>query len=462
MTDYLPPFQIDYSYLVGSTAGTIPVMREVSHDTIHMCLAALDAMRFNRYWRAGDDWLTDAQKQDRTDRIDRAIFELLEAVDTIPPDAADCPLPPLPMAGGYDDCAEDETMPIIYINGQAYLTDNCGCGTKFFQLTESAVSLDDSGNPQILAPQNAEPGYDFPELEDSFLTCYAGKAVPYLLARAEEFVQTYLSILEQGLDSVAGGLDELLDIASIVGDILGLDRSGFVDLIRGFDEAELDDAWEDTTFIQTMKDNWTFTGPVSKNDLMQWVKAGPAYVGNVPLKVFMMEWLKFSLVLGYNKQLSIYAMECETGNTLEDLQDEYGYDYSEAEENSRTFAIYDWQPEETILNGVDEWRAINSGFIPAGAEILAIAIEFTLAGNPDIGIWTTGASSHNYYGPDGTHELSANHDADAENVIEAYWGSGLSSGGTLTAKEFAGLSIYVPAGYTSFTVHRCAAVIELT
>jgi hypothetical protein len=248
---------------------------------------------------------------------------------------------PYGTASSEAEAREEETMPnIIYIEGAAYLVDDCGCGTKFFRLSEASVNLDAAGNVEILDPANDTAGYEF-ELDDSYLTCYAGKSVPYLLDRCLEFIDTYLGIMQNGLDYVAGGLDELFDIGAMVLDILGMDQNGFVDFIRGFDEGDIETAFNDATYRSTMESLWPYTGHVTRTQLQKWVEAGPAYVNSVPVKVFAQEWLSLSLIRGYNDQLRVYAGECENNTTLDDINQELTEQtLSYVHTDGKTYPIY--------------------------------------------------------------------------------------------------------------------------
>jgi hypothetical protein len=281
-----------------------------------MCIAALEAMHYNRYWQANGGWLTDEQIATKNDLVDRAIYELLAPVvdDSVLDDQK-------PAYDAFADDCEDDMRPwVIYLGGNAYLADDCGCGTKYFRLTEVSPTIGDDG-VVFGSADETDPGYLFDDVSDNLASCYAEKAVPYLLGRCRDFTETANSILEQGLDFVAGGFDEWLNLGALAIDLLGGDESDILAVLKGFDQSEIDDALTDETYVNTMIDLWTYTGPVSKQELRAWAQSGPSKVGDVTVRGLLDTWISSSLILGYNQQLEVYIAECKAGMTTSELPD---------------------------------------------------------------------------------------------------------------------------------------------
>jgi hypothetical protein len=324
--DYRPPFQIDYDVLLDVATETSHG-RQLSTTTMHMCIAALDALKYNRYWKSGDGWLTDSQQISRNEIVDKAIDELLTAISTATTEN-DINIYGNYGCGGTNCDCEDETMPnIIHINNEAFLVEDCGCDSRFYRLTAAPLTISEDGAATIPPAEDVDPGLEFPAVPSDFQSCYSGKAIPYLLARLVEYVETADSIIETGVDFLAGQIDEWLDIGAVVVDLLGGEQSNLINLIRGYDIADIEAVTQDEDFIDLISATWNFDGPVYRAGLFEWIKTWPFWFSDIPIQNLGIQWMSTSLVAGYNHQLRQYAEECRTGNTLDDINEEY------AEEN---------------------------------------------------------------------------------------------------------------------------------
>jgi len=227
--------------------------------------------------------------------------------------------------GGYGDGGdgaekEDENMNIIYMpDGKAYLADNtCGCPTKFFALSGVELVVDGDGvSIPKLGPKDVP--VDFAPVGADYQACYAGKAVPYLLARATEFHATLTEIYTTGVDFLVGGIDEWLDIGAIIADLLGGDTSSVLDTLRGYSEEDVEDAFTDPDFVDIMEANFVSDGPVDRIALMTWAKSAPVTWNNVGTMAILRNWVSMSFVQGYGEALRTFAAECVTGNDAADL-----------------------------------------------------------------------------------------------------------------------------------------------
>lgn len=346
----LPPFQIDYSYLTGATDGLEPVYRLVTPATVQMCIAALDAMRYNRYWIANGEYLTDGQIASKNDIVDNAILELLEAV-TITEGQLNSVTDCNGCGPCENDCEEQMSNPIILrLGGVPYLAEVC-CGqeTNLFQLTGTTAQVSDDGT--ILVPTTSDIETDMPatyEVSSDNLACYAGKATEYMLQRAADFVTTMRSIAESGLDLLSS-YDEAADVLLVVADLLGAESNDLTDIILGADAATIENAIKSTTTAEALEARWEYPGSINRLQLISWVSGAPWTIDGVRVKPLLIYWASCSILAGYNKNLAVLSQECETGRTLDDINP--GHEYYEREIGGLVYPVYVYHPGEVIEPG---------------------------------------------------------------------------------------------------------------
>jgi len=462
-----PPFVIDFDYLTAAIVGTEPGYRLISAATVQMCIAALDAMHFNRYWLASGEYLTSGQQDTRDALVDGAILELLEAV-TITCEDAERVLSGGAGGGGCEEyeSENDMSLNLITIGGQTYLVKPSTCcgDDLLFPLGQPVnVRVGAGGGAVVASGSDSDTGITFDSVPDDNLTCYANKAVPYLLGRAYEFFETSDGILNYGLDILAGGIDELFDLGSIVTDLLGTDETGAVDTLRNFDSAQVYGVYTDAEFVAVMVERWTdmgYRGAVSRDDLQAWAGSAPSTWDGVPVRGLLENWVSRSIILRYNQDLQVFAAECKTGQTLDDVnEDQESWNaYSEHVGGTTGLTYPVWFREPGIVIGVNQEYV--SPDAPTGS-ILAIATDITVGVSGNFGIafdghsgagWTgiPGGSSRQYWSiTDGTNweEVSA--------IIEQFI-TGLDGGGASVGADSQNKVFWQSAG--SCTLNKLVVV----
>ncbi|MCK5133317.1 MAG: hypothetical protein KAR40_14340 [Candidatus Sabulitectum sp.] len=317
--------------------------------------------------------------RDVVNQIDQKLASCAGGLGEVCPDAGQCVY-----SGGNGWCGffadgcdfgRYEKMSIIKIGGIAYLVNNCGCAdAELYQLSRASVTVDEeTGDAKIakldIAGIKAGKDLDFPPVSASFQSCYAEKAVSYLMARVVEYMATADEIMLTGLDFLAGGLDEWLDVAAVAIDLLGGESVGLLSLVRGYTLADIEDALTATDFVDHMEATWTFDGAINRVQLFNWVMTAPFISDEIPVQNLMVQWLSSSIIAGYNEQLRMFATECETGQTLADIVESY---YEEVEYNGNTYPTWTYQPD--LLNPAP------GVFQPDVPDLQAIAGVWTITG----------------------------------------------------------------------------------
>jgi len=465
-TTYRPPFQIDWPTLQALTIGSAAssVDRELSAQTLHMCLAAMDAMRFNRYWKAGGGFLSEAQIVAKNKAVDQAIFELLEELYVRADYAAAGDTGSL--AGSNGDCEEEMAdLAIVRIGGRAYLADlKCACGdTPLYDLTASkAVSVlnQKTGEVTVGVQKALTSTGDTFSLDDSFLSCYALKAATLLLQIAYTYSGIARNIATQAAAVLVGDLGDLFNFDEIGLELLDLDASTGVDLILGNTDEGLAAAYSDAEYIQIMADHWTYTGPVSLGELREWAAKSPVKWDGIAVRSVLIEAVTYASILGVNDYLNLYAQECRTGNDYDDVADYVesieAYGEYVGQTTGLTYPVWVRSPEVVI--GVNEQYV--SPDKPTGS-VLAIAVDITVGAPGNAGIafnghtgagWTgvPGGSSRQYWAIwDSTNweEVAA--------IIEQFI-SGLDGGGASVGSDANNKFFWQSSG--SCTLHTMVVV----
>jgi len=460
---YRPPFQIDWPTLQALTVESAAsnVERELSAQTLHMCLAAMDAMRFNRYWRAGDSFLTEVEIVAKNQAVDQAIFELLEELyvrsDSFA--AGDSGS----MAGSNGDCEEEmPNLAILHFGGRSYLAElNCGCGdTPLYDLTATkAVSFlnEKTGEVTMGVEKALTSTGDTFSLDDSYLTCYASKAATLLLQIAYTYSGIARNIATQLASVVVGDLGDLFNQDEIGLELLDLDASTGVDLILGNSDDGLAAAYSDPAYIQIMADLWTYTGPVSLWQLREWAAKSPAKWNGVAVRAVLVEAVTYASILGVNDYLNLYAQECRTGNTYSDVADyvESESSYQDIDYNGVTYRVWDWSPAATLTSSGQSWA------LPSdvnGYSVKAIYTTVTTGAQSNI---VTYLSDDRFFlhvaVPTGQQTIGSRSSTDAEIALETYLGQAI----TLSAANIGASEpprIFAHTITQPFTIDRVYAV----
>jgi hypothetical protein len=310
---------------------------------------------------------------------------------------------------------DNDMMQIIKIGGVAYLTYACGCGdTELYRLTPASVQVDTkTGNASVLSALDSQKTSKIPAVASDNLSCFAEQAVPYLLDRAYQFASALETIIEEGVSALSGSIGDWLDIGGIVQMVLLGGATDLYDLIVGHSLTDIENAYLDSTFQQTMLDAWSYSGNISRADLREWVQAAPVYVGlgsepeslwpinGWKMRYALQQWVNFSLLSGLADDLQEYAAQCNTGVTLEGINYavNVGEGYSEVTINGDTYPVWDWVPSdgENIGNTDPAWVATDNGPMPAGTDLVGLAIE-TPDGGGDYFVQTTHSKRHGYLG----------------------------------------------------------------
>lgn len=266
-------------------------------------------------------------------------------------------------APGCIDDSEDD-MPnvfIIKLDGKPYLAQNCGCETELYRLDQATVTTDEEGKAVVssMLDDDVKAGKDLTfDIPTGYLSCYATKAVAYLMDRFIEYFIMSNNILEEGIDTLAGGLDELYDIGAIVIDLLGGSTTGLVDDLRGWSVGDVQAVLADPDYIDALEAVWTATGALNRWELQDWIAKTPAHWDDVPMQVLLRTWVRYSVMAGYNTALRVLAAECENEKTLEDVILEAGGQielpdgtlYSETEYNNYLYPVW-YQEPGVVLDG---------------------------------------------------------------------------------------------------------------
>ena len=205
-------------------------------------------------------------------------------------------------------------LDIEYRNNTPYLRMDCGCGqAKYFALTESQTT--DTGEP--VAPEDTSYTYFPTNVSQNNASCYATKASNYLIDRAKAFWKYVFDLAAVGVDAIAPN-DEIFDAAIVITQFLGDDDLN--EIISGLTNSAVASALD--AIKPSMETNWTYTGKVNRAELLKWTQTAPYFQNAVPVRELLFLWASTSFVINYNKDLSKFAAECESGNTLGSLYDD--------------------------------------------------------------------------------------------------------------------------------------------
>lgn len=350
-----PHFQVDFEHLTSQDDALDLSYRRLSNDTIRMALAALEAMKFNRYWRYGKRHLTIEEQHLKNDKVHQAMYEIMTDAELLPREVE---ITEIDYQALYEDW-EDEfvgKLSIIHIGNEAYLTEDCGCGTQYYKLSNVPVTLTDCG-VTIPTEKDYETGREFEPVGDDFVTCYGLKAAPYLMQRASEFYEFSEDVTSLGWEVATdtfGDILEILDATAIISDLLGgEDGSSIIDIMRGHTAAEISAAMVDPDYVAALAAAWTYQGPVSRAEIVQWIKAGPAVSQGISIRPFFNNWLNFSLIKGYNDFLEVFASECRNGTSTGDwlLGDPTAAYQEWTTPEGKTYPFWQWYPDVELIHG---------------------------------------------------------------------------------------------------------------
>lgn len=217
-------------------------------------------------------------------------------------------------------CDEEEELSkvqIVRIGGKAYLYEDCGCSDgTLYQLAAATVG----SNGAIIGSGGNGAGGDVPNGAFQYppppLDCYASKAVAYLFERAGEYAELIIDATAAGVDILAGDLDEVFNLATLVGDVLFGTNSAREIAQVGVDA--ITNALNDQTVVAAFVSSWTATGAVSRDELRAWItrtQTDYKIGGLLPVQTFLQGWLNGSVVLGYNNDLNRIAAGCASNTS---------------------------------------------------------------------------------------------------------------------------------------------------
>ena len=295
-------------------------------------------------------------------------------VDTVP--GTECPVLPIGGPGDalgdeLDDCEDEMTLKIVHIDGVPYLQDDGYTGTTFYQITPVSVSSDGEG-VCILPPGDDEVVREYPPVGDDYLSCYAGKVVPYLLNRAYLFYEFAEQLSLQGIDAILGNWDELADTVAMILDLLGGDgQSNILEMLRGTTLAEIQTAMADPDYIAFMESQWTVQSAPSRTEIAKWASKSPHTWDGVAVGAVLALWVNYSFWPHFQNEIAVFAYECTTGNTIDDITP----DYEDVEQGGVNYRVWEWTPNVVLDTEGEQW------FPPdIGMDMVAMAVEFDCEG----------------------------------------------------------------------------------
>lgn len=205
-------------------------------------------------------------------------------------------------------------------NGQWYAGFPCGdCGGLEWVALGAGQPIDPvTGAP--LAPNGGTGDVGtFPNdgtgVGESAASCYASKAVPYMINRFVQYIEYVTNLQVTAFDILAQQFDEVADLVATLADIT--ESASVVQDIRDLGVAQIETVVRSEGAGESLREAWTFTGPVNRVELLGWVRRGaPGLVNGVALRELMTYWLLNSITPGLNRDLSRFANECETGNDV--------------------------------------------------------------------------------------------------------------------------------------------------
>lgn len=178
--------------------------------------------------------------------------------------------------------------------------EGCGCGCGGNDGTQQHIGGDGPGTVA------------FPDPGVVPANCYAQKATDYLLGRAKDFYKLLLDINRLGWDAVLGEVDEFVDAALLLTQIV----TGRVDLnsVSEIGEATIDAAFADVNLRNNLIDAWEYQGNVSRGQLREWINKAPFIVQSVvPIRSWLEQWTYVSVIPNYNNRLAALAASCASG-----------------------------------------------------------------------------------------------------------------------------------------------------
>jgi len=385
MRDILPPFQVDYGYLTAN-AITTGHTRTLSASTIHMCIAALQAMHYNRYWIADDGFLSDEQIADKNDLVDLAIYELLEAAGIPEETINDIISNSAYGGGGACDESEEDMVNILWIKGTPYLVKDCGCSdAAFFQLTSAEVSIGDDGTISIGDTPDTG-GITFPATEDSYKSCVGEAFVPYALQLAANYQSILVNVAATGID-VLSGWDELLDVAQLIARWLGgdTDLEDWSELVSSsVQQAFADEDYQDF-MVGTFEAIWD-GGPFTRQTLHDWIVTSPQFVDSIPVRWLADDWAQYCNLTSLNEQLMATSTSCAAGTGY--TPDAGNPPPTQYEYSGTTYLIRDVSMSVTLPAGENPTQYLNSFDVPeeylSEIDILGVFFQcrtYDIAGN---------------------------------------------------------------------------------
>lgn len=271
-----------------------------------------------------------------------------------------------PMEAQMEDTEEQM---IIKIGGVAYLPNNCGCGdTELYPLGLAVTPTIDPITKAITLPdvETLKPSKTFAlPVTDSNLACYGVAATEYLLDRCIEFWETYETLITGGIAGLSG-TDLPFEVGAMIANLLDGAGTTIIESLRGSTLEEMITPLNDQTFRDHMAGLWAFSGAVTKDQLWQWANSSPVYwpipdygaagvVFPTEARSLLTRWIQFSVIANYNTDLETLAAQCESGQTLDDInadQSEFAsselYDY-----NGTTYKVWTISPEVLVVE--DQW-----------------------------------------------------------------------------------------------------------
>ena len=218
---------------------------------------------------------------------------------------------------------EEMALQIIKRNNIPYLVETC-CGGQSSWYELSSVAVDDNGDPisgydggsfggGFSTGGGASGSWDFNGVSSENVSCYADVATDYLTDRAIEFAHTVIDWTALGLDAFSGNLDEYLEVARLISDLIF--GTGDMTEIQNLTKSQVSTALKSSAVIDALASAWTFPGTATRSELRNWVGAAPILSSGVPVRFLLNQWLGFSIIAGYNDTLARLASECESGNT---------------------------------------------------------------------------------------------------------------------------------------------------
>ena len=275
------------------------------------------------------------------------------------------------LTGGDTDCCqpdietEDNMLQIVHVDGVAYLQESCGCNpTNFYRLDGSPVSIDPAtGEAKI--DQHASK--DYPVDPYAFVStettapCLASSATAAIIASGASLYYDIANIFESGYDIVSAVGDELYNLIHAVTE---MSTDQILPNFYGTTPALAATAISGSATFTALAPHYTYTGPLSRADIMDFVSNAPETVDGVYVRRILQDWSRIVILELLNGKIELMQASCEeSGGVVPDGPTDIYSVYEYPAESGDYYPIWDVTlNQSTSLQGVENGIQCFPGF----------------------------------------------------------------------------------------------------